>query len=58
MVDTDGKPAGAAVEVEAFRVGDNRAGEIAVQLDEILDPIEGDFCGVFCCTFSARDPCR
>ena len=47
MVDTDGKPAGAAVEVGASGVGSKRAGEIAVQLDEVLDPTGGDFVAFF-----------
>ena len=37
MVDSDGRPAGAAVEVGASGVGSKRAGEVAVQLDEVLD---------------------
>ena len=47
MVDTDGKPAGAAVEVRASRVGSKRTGEIAVQLDEVSDPTGGDFVAFF-----------
>ena len=47
MVDTDGKPAGAAVEVRASGVGSKRAGEVAVQLDEVLDPTGGDFAAFF-----------
>ena len=50
-MDTDGRPAGTAVEVGASGVGGKRAGEIAVQLDNVLDPIGGDFCYVFRCTF-------
>ena len=34
MVDTDGKPAGTAVEVGASGVGSKREGEVAVPLDE------------------------
>ena len=56
MVDTDGRPAGAAVEVGAS-AGGKRAGEIAVQLDKVLDPIGGGFCRVFRCNFFARGPC-
>ena len=37
MVDTDGKPAGAAVEVGASGLGSKRPGEVAVQLDEVVD---------------------
>ena len=47
MVDTDGKPADAAVEVGVSGVGSKQAGEIAVQLDEVLDPIGGDFAAFF-----------
>ena len=47
MVDTDGKPAGAAVEVRASGVGSKRAGEVAVQLDEVSDPTGGDFAAFF-----------
>ena len=47
MVDTDGKPAGAAVEVRASGVGSKRAGEVAVQLDEVSDPTGGDFVAFF-----------
>ena len=47
MVDTDGKPAGAAVEVGASGVGSKRAGVIVVQLDKVLDPIGGDFAAFF-----------
>ena len=47
MVDTDGKPAGVAVEVGASGVGSKRAEEIAMQLDEVLDPIDGDFAAFF-----------
>ena len=47
MVDTDRKPAGAAVEVGASGVGSKRAGEVAVQLDEVSDPTGGDFVAFF-----------
>ena len=47
MVDTDGKPAGAVVEVGASGVGSKRAGEVAVQLDEVSDPSGGDFAAFF-----------
>ena len=56
-MDTDGRPAGAAVEVRAAGVGGKRTGEIAVQLDEVLGPIGGHFRRVLRCTFFARGPC-
>ena len=58
-MDTDGRPAGVAVEVGASGVGGKQAGEIAAQLDKVLvlDPIGGDFRRVLRCTFFARGPC-
>ena len=56
--DTDGRPAGAAVEVRGVQGGRQpRAGGIAVQPDEVLDPIGGGFCQVVQCTLFERGPC-